>query len=50
MKLRFKRTICDYFSDIKDPRLERRKRHKLIDIITITICAIISGVQQGNRI
>ncbi|ACK72289.1 transposase ISAs1 family protein (plasmid) [Gloeothece citriformis PCC 7424] len=50
MKLRFKRTICDYFSDIKDPRLERRKRHKLIDIITITICAIISGVQQWTEI
>jgi hypothetical protein len=46
MKLRPKTAIFEYFSDIKDPRIERRKRHKLIDIITITICAVISGVEQ----
>ena len=36
-------TISDYFGEIKDPRIERTKRHKLIDIVTITICAVISG-------
>ena len=43
MKLKPKLTISDYFSEIKDPRVGRTKRHKLIDIITITICAVISG-------
>jgi predicted transposase YbfD/YdcC len=43
MKLKPKIAILDYFSVIKDPRVERTKRHKLIDIITITICAVISG-------
>lgn len=43
MKLKPKLTISDYFGEIKDPRIERTKRHKLIDIITITICAVISG-------
>jgi len=43
MKLRQKLTISDYFGEIQDPRIERTKRHKLIDIVTITICAVISG-------
>ena len=43
MKLKAKLTISDYFGEIKDPRIERTKRHKLIDIVTITICAVISG-------
>lgn len=43
MKLKPKITISDYFTEIQDPRIERTKRHKLIDIITITICAVISG-------
>ena len=45
MKLRPKTAISEYFSDIEDPRVDRRKRHKLIDIITITICAVISGAE-----
>lgn len=33
----------DYFSEIKDPRVERTKEHLLIDIIFITISAVICG-------
>ena len=43
MKLKPKTTISEYFSDLKDPRVNRTKLHNLIDIITITICAVISG-------
>ena len=43
MKLQPKKSIYEYFSNLKDPRVERTKRHKLIDIITITICAVICG-------
>ena len=28
---------------MSDPRVERSRRHKLIDIITIAICAVICG-------
>ena len=31
------------FSDIEDPRREHGRLHKLIDIITIALCAVISG-------
>ncbi len=43
MKLRPKTTIDEHFSELKDPRVNRTKLHKLIDIITITICAVICG-------
>jgi hypothetical protein len=31
-------TIAGHFSDLNDPRIDRTKRHKLADIITIAIC------------
>ena len=31
---------------LEDPRIERSKRHKLLDIITIAICAIICGADS----
>jgi predicted transposase YbfD/YdcC len=37
MKLKPKITIADYFAEIDDPRVERTKQHKLIDIITIAL-------------
>ncbi|HEY9300265.1 MAG TPA: ISAs1 family transposase [Phormidium sp.] len=43
MKLKSKLTISDYFNDLDDPRVERTKRHQLIDIITIAILAVICG-------
>ncbi len=50
MKLRPKITIADHFREIEDPRIERTKRHKLIDIITITICAVICGADGWSEI
>lgn len=46
MKLKPKITIADYFDQMSDPRIERTKRHKLIDIITIAICAVICGADS----
>jgi len=45
-----KRTsIGDYFSDLTEPR-ESNKRHKLIDIITIALCAVICGADTWEEI
>jgi len=41
-------TIADHFSAIDDPRIERSKQHKLIDIITIAICAVICGAEMDR--
>ncbi len=43
MKLKPKITIVDYFANLEDPRIERTKDHKLIDIVVIAICAVIAG-------
>ncbi|MBI2423070.1 MAG: ISAs1 family transposase [Candidatus Hydrogenedentes bacterium] len=31
------------FGVLEDPRMDRRKRHNLLDIIAITVCAVIAG-------
>ncbi len=35
-----------HFSQLEDPRLDRKKRHSLIDIIAITVCAVIAGADS----
>lgn len=39
-------TIIEYFNDLTDPRIERCRRHKLIDIIFIAVCAVICGADS----
>jgi predicted transposase YbfD/YdcC len=39
-----------HFSQLRDPRIGNAKRHKLIDIIIIAICAVISGADNWNEI
>ncbi|MEM1395170.1 MAG: ISAs1 family transposase [Cyanobacteria bacterium P01_H01_bin.150] len=46
MKLKPKKTIADYFVGVEDPRIDRTKRHQLIDVITIAICAVICGADS----
>lgn len=31
---------------MSDPRIDRTKRHKLIDILTIALCAVICGADS----
>jgi predicted transposase YbfD/YdcC len=38
-------SIWEHFSVLPDPRVERTKLHKLEDILTITICAVICGAE-----
>lgn len=37
------KTLVEHFSNVTDPRIDRTKRHKLIDILVISICATICG-------
>ena len=39
-------SIMDYFETLEDPRIDRCKRHKLLDIIAIAICAVICGADS----
>jgi len=35
-----------HFADLEDPRVERTRRHKLLDIIVVAICGIICGADD----
>lgn len=37
--------IEEHFSKVTDPRVDRTKEHKLIDMIAIAICAVICGAE-----
>jgi hypothetical protein len=34
--------IIDFFNDIKDPRIERKKCYPLIEVIVITLLAVMA--------
>ncbi len=36
-------TLQEHFAALEDPRVERTKRHQLLAIITIALCAVICG-------
>ncbi|MCX6057256.1 MAG: transposase family protein, partial [Chloroflexi bacterium] len=42
--------IQEHFGDIKDPRHERTRHHKLIDILVIAICAIICNADNWEEV
>jgi predicted transposase YbfD/YdcC len=39
-------SILQHFSSIKDPRVDRQKKHQLQDIFFITLCAVICGADN----
>ena len=39
-------SVLDHFADLDDPRVERTRRHQLVDIIAIAICAAICGADS----
>ena len=43
MEERISAGIEKHFGNIEDPRIERTKLHKLVDIVVIAICAVIAG-------
>jgi predicted transposase YbfD/YdcC len=43
-------SIWDHFAIVPDPRIERIKKHRLQDILAITICAVICGAEHWTHI
>jgi predicted transposase YbfD/YdcC len=50
MKLRPKISITENFKELEDPRIDRSKLHELIDIVTLTLCAVISDCNTWEEI
>lgn len=42
--------FLECFGRIEDPRIDRRKRHKLLDILGIAVCAVIGGADTWTDI
>lgn len=43
-------SLHHHFADLIDPRVERSRRHELLDIIGIAICAVISGAESWTAV
>lgn len=43
-------TLVEYFGDIEDVRLDRNKKHLLVDILVLAICGIICGANGPTEI
>jgi hypothetical protein len=39
-------SIGEHFARLTDPRVERTKEHRLVDIVTIALCAVICGADD----
>ena len=42
--------FIECFKELKDPRVNRTKKHLLLDIIAIAICAVICGAEGWEEI
>lgn len=42
--------IMEHFQELTDPRIARAKRHNLLDIVALTICAVICGADNWVEI
>lgn len=43
-------SLLKHFENLPDPRMDRCRRHELIDIIAITICAVLGGCDTWTDI
>ena len=37
--------LIEHFSKLEDPRVDRNKKHELIDVIVLCVCAVLSGAE-----
>jgi len=44
------RGLTDHFAALVDPRVERTKRHPLLSIVAIAICAVVIGAETWDEI
>lgn len=43
-------SLLSYLSQVEDPRIERGKKHQLVDILAMSICATIGGAEGWEDI
>lgn len=48
--MEMKEGLIQYFLELPDPRIDRRKKHLLIDVLVTAICAVICGARGWDNI
>lgn len=43
-------SLIEHFANLTDPRIERNKEHKLVDIVGLSICGVICGADGWTDI
>jgi predicted transposase YbfD/YdcC len=43
-------SITRYFASLPDPRIDRTKKHNLVDILAIALCAVIAGADSWEEV
>ena len=43
-------SLCQHFDRLPDPRVERGRRHELLDILVIAVCGVICGADSWVEI
>src|SRR5215213_2463597 len=43
-------TFARYFAELPDPRVNRTRKHRLDDILAVTLCAVICGADSFEEI
>lgn len=44
------KVFLEHFAEIEDPRIERCKRHALLDILFLSVCAVLAGADGWEAI
>ena len=42
--------LIEHFSKLEAPRVDRNKKHELIDVIVLCVCAVLSGAEGWSDI
>ena len=43
-------SVLVHFADLEDPRINRTRRHQLIDIVVVALCGVISGAESWVQV
>jgi hypothetical protein len=43
-------SVAQFFTRLRDPRRRHRRRHLLLDIVVLTLCAVIAGANDWQQV
>ena len=43
-------SLVEHFSSLEDPRRPQGRRHNLLDVVAMTICAVVAGAEGRDDV